>query len=77
MAKHHGIISEFLGVADDWEVYLESYFVMNDISTAWKKRIVLLSSCGTAVYKTIKSVLAPVKPTELTYNDLMKKLTEN
>ena len=39
MAKHHGTISEFSGVADNWEVYseqLESYFVANDISTAGK-----------------------------------------
>ena len=37
----------------------------------------LLSLCGTAVNKTIRSVLTPLKPTEVTYNDLMKKLTEN
>ena len=58
MAKNHGLITEFLGNADDWEAYieqLESYFVANDITTAAKKRALLLSSCGTAAYKTIKT----------------------
>ena len=80
MAKQHGTISEFSGVADDWEAYLEqleSYFVANDVTAAGKKRAVLLSSCGTAAYKTIRSVLAPSKPTEVSYNDLTKKLTEH
>jgi len=56
---------------------LESYFVANDVTTAGKKRAVLLSSCGTAAYKMIRSVLAPSKPTEVSYNDLTKKLTEH
>ena len=61
MAKHHGTISEFLGVADDWEAYLEqlkSYFIANDITSAGKNHAVLLSLCGTETYKMIQSVLA-------------------
>ena len=67
MASNHGQITEFSGNADDWEAYieqLERYFVVNDITTAAKKRAILLSSCGTAAYKTIQSVVAPTKPTE-------------
>ena len=76
MASHDGQITEFSGNADDWEAYieqLESYFVANDIDSASKKRAILLSSCGTAVYKTIRSILAPTKPTEVAYPDLVKK----
>ena len=80
MAKHHGTISEFSGVADNWEAYLEqleSYFVANDITSAGKKGAVQLNLCGTATYKTIRSVLASSKPTEVSYNELTKKLTEH
>ena len=80
MASHHGTITEFSGISEDWEAYmeqLESYFVANDITTAAKKRAVLLSSCGTATYKTIRSVVAPDKPTEVAFADLTKKLREH
>ena len=56
MANHHGQITEFSGNLDDWEAYieqLENYFMANDIDNTAKKRAILLSSCGTAAYKTI------------------------
>ena len=80
MASHHGTSAEFSGIAEDWEAYmeqLESYFVANDITTAAKKRAVLLSSCGTATYKIIRSVVAPEKPSEVLYSDLTKKVREH
>ena len=72
--------SLFSGNADDWEAYveqLESYFVQNDITTTAKKRAILLSSCGTAAYKTIQSIVAPMKPTEVKYKDLVQKVQEH
>ena len=80
MASNHGQITEFSGNADDWEAYieqLESYFVANDITTAAKKQAILLSSCGTAASKTIRSVVAPTKPTEVEYKDLVQKVQEH
>ena len=80
MASNHGQITEFSGNADDWEAYieqLENYFVVNDITTTAKKRAILLSSCGTAAYKTIRSVVAPTKPTEVEYKDLVQKVQEH
>ena len=77
MVSHCGTITEFSGIAEDWDAYveqLESYFVASDITTAAKKHAVLLSSCGTSTYKTIRSVVAPEKPTEVSYADLIKKL---
>ena len=79
MASHQGTIADFSGIAEDWEAYmeqLESYFMANDITTAAKKRAVLLSSCGTATYKIIRSVVAPEKPSEVSYADLTKKVRE-
>ena len=58
MAASHGQLTMFSGNPDDWEAFieqLESYFVANDITAAGKKRGILLSSCGTAAYKTIRS----------------------
>ena len=80
MARNHGLVTEFSGNADDWEAYieqLESYFVVNDITTAAKKRAILLSSCGTAAYKTIRNIVAPTKPNEVEYKDLVKKVKEH
>ena len=71
MASHHGTITEFSGIAEDWEAYmeqLESYFVANNI-TAAKKCAVLLSLCGTATYKIIRSVVTPEKLTKVSYAD--------
>ena len=76
MARNHGLITEFLGNADDWEAYIEqlkSYFVTKDIITTAKKRAILLSSCGAAAYKTIRNIVAPTKPAEVEYKDLVKK----
>ena len=47
MASNYGQVTEFSGNADDWEAYvaqLESYLVAHDITTAAKKRAILLSS---------------------------------
>ena len=80
MASNHGQVTEFSGNADDWEAYvkqLESYFVANDITTAAKKRAILLSSCGIAAYKTIRSAVAPTKPTEVDYKDLIQKVQDH
>ena len=77
MASHHGTIAEFSGITEDWEAYmeqLESYFVTNNITATAKKRAVLLSLCGTAMYKIIRSVVAPEKPTEVPYAELTKKV---
>ena len=56
---------------------LESYFLANDITTTAKKRAILLSSCGTAAYKTIRNIVALTKPTEVEYKDLVKKVKEH
>ena len=77
MAASHGQLTTFSGNPDDWEAFieqLESYFVANDITAAGKKRGILLSSCGTAAYKTIRSIVAPTKPTEIAYNDLTARV---
>ena len=80
MATHHGQITEFSGNSDDWEAYveqLENYFEANEIESAAKKRAILLSPCGTATYKTIRSILAPKKPTEVEYAELVRQVKQH
>ena len=52
---------------------LENYFVAHDVKTEAKKRLVLLSECGVATYKLIKSLLAPQKPSDEEYKVLLEK----
>ena len=75
MATKHGHIAVFNGAHDDWNSYterLDQYFVANDVTEAGKKRAILLSSCGAGTYEVIKNLVAPKKPTDHTYAQLMK-----
>jgi len=78
MAKH-GTIGPFSGEAEDWSAYteaLEHYFIANEITEAPKKKSILLSVCGTPTYKLIRSLAAPTKPGDMTYDDLVKLVLE-
>ncbi len=57
----HGSIRRFDGTEEHWVSYterLEQYFAANAATVAEKKRAVLLSSCGPATYKLIRSLTA-------------------
>ncbi len=51
---------------------LDQYFVANDIADGGKQRAVLLSVCGAPTYKLIRNLVAPAKPADKTYKELMK-----
>ena len=60
----HGQLSAFNSTEDDRQSYterLEFYFTANNIEDAEKRRAILLSVCGAATYKRIKSLISPVK----------------
>ena len=79
MAERLGI-GEFSGKAADWDTYMErmeNYFVAHDITDASKKRATLLSECGAATYKVIRSIVAPTKPNKVEYPALVKKVHEH
>ena len=71
----HGSVGEFNPDREDWISYTErltQYFVANGISEEGDKRkAILLSSCGAAMYQLIRNLVAPKKPTE---KFLMKSL---
>ena len=75
MAVHTGI-GVFSGEPTEWEDYverLENYFVVHDKQTEAKKRAELLSECGMATYKLIKSLIALQKPIDVEYKGSFEK----
>ena len=75
MAARMGI-GTFSGEPTEWEDYvdcLENYFVAHDVKEDEKKRAILLSESGAATYKLIRSLVAPRKPNEVDYKDLLTK----
>ena len=76
----HSCLREFNPAVEDWISYaerLEFYFAANEVKEADKQRAVLFSVCGAATYKLIKNLLAPAKPTEAAFKDIVKLLTEH
>ena len=73
----HGRLSEYSS-AEDWASYverMEQYFLANDVTEAAKKRAILLSVVGDKTYKLIRDLVAPKKPTEKSYKELVELLT--
>ena len=79
MATNHGVIGPFGNSQEDWLsciARLQNYFIANDIAgdKAAKHRAILLSVCGvsTSTYRLIKSLAAPSKPEEISFENLVK-----
>ena len=76
----HGTIGEFDGDCESWKSYMEhlvQYFAANDVESADKNRAILLSVCGPTTYKLIRNILAPVKPTERTFTQLVEVVEQH
>ena len=64
-------------MGDDWEDYtdrLKQYLVENKMDTdedAERRRAVLLTVCGAPTYSLIKYLLAPAKPSDKSYEELV------
>ena len=71
----HGTMSEFKPAGkESWSNYTERlghYFVANKVTDAEQKRAILLSACGPATFKLIKSLSDPAKlPTAMTFAEI-------
>ena len=78
MATVFGKIEEFDSSHEDWPQYMERlgyFFDANGIESAEKKRAVLLTLIGATTYKLLRSLVAPSKPGEKTYQELIAALT--
>lgn len=74
-----GRLESFDSTSEQWDQYierLENFFEANEIpdDTAHvkKRRAILLSVCGSKVYKQISSLLAPEKPKDKEFDELVK-----
>ena len=71
----HGPLTEFDPTTEDWTTYgerLEQYFEVNAVTEEGKKRAILLSACGATTYRLIRSLVAPTKPGEKAYGDIVQ-----
>ena len=71
---------EFDSSKEDWQSYTErlaQHFKANDITDADKKRAILLSNCGPATYRQIKSVLTPKTPDTVDYMDIVASMSHH
>ena len=78
MATHRSL-SEY-NSAEDWVSYVErmdQYFLENDVDEAAKKRAIFLNVVGDKTYKLIRDLVAPAKPTDKLYQDLVDLLTSH
>lgn len=78
--SRHGDIGSFDPASEEWTSYierLEQYCEMNEFTTATKKRAALLSCCGPSTFALIKSLVAPDKPSEKTFDELVAVATKH
>jgi len=83
MATLLGSIEQYQEGQEEWPQYverLEQFLQANDIvgeSKANKRRSVFLAVIGPGPYKLLRSLLAPEKPAEKTFDELVSVLTKH
>ena len=76
-------IKEFDPEKEDWRDYveqIEQYFIAHDLSGDGKestRRALFLSGVGSSTYVTLKSLLAPEKPADKSFKDIIAVLTKH
>ncbi|KRY17328.1 Transposon Tf2-9 polyprotein [Trichinella patagoniensis] len=64
----------------EWNSYasrLMFYLEANKVSADANKRAVLLSSCGSALFKLMESLLSPAKPVERSFDEIISVLNDH
>ena len=80
MAAIFGKVDNFHGEQEDWPQYVERlghFFAANSITTEEKKRSVFLSVIGPTPYKLLRNLVAPEKPADKKFHDLVAVLTKH
>ena len=83
MAAILGKIDPFDPELEEWPQYVErldQFFEANDLTgdgKATKRRATFLTVVGPGPYRLLRSLLSPAKPSDKTYDELVKKLTEH
>ena len=80
MATLFGNVQEYDSEKEEWSQYaerLEHFFLASKVEDAERKRAILLSVMGPACYRLLRSLVAPVKPSEKMYKELVDALKEH
>ena len=80
MTTIHGSVAAFDPSKEDWTIYIErltQYFVANDVNDAEKKRAILLSACGPATFKLIRSLIGAEVLATTSYTDIVARMKEH
>ena len=75
-----GQVGAFKEGQEEWKQYverLEQYLIANGVEDAGKKRAVFLSTIGPQAYKLLSSLVAPAAPSEKSYQELVKAMTDH
>ncbi|XP_034157776.2 LOW QUALITY PROTEIN: uncharacterized protein K02A2.6-like [Pangasianodon hypophthalmus] len=79
MAGYIGKLDAFDSGTDDWTMYcerMEQYFKANDIGN--EKRVsVLLSAIGGKAYALLRSLTAPAKPADVSFDNIVKTMQDH
>ena len=70
-------VGEFIETKENRSQYVEKlqqFFIANDIGEG-KKKSILLSNIGPAVYHTLGNLVAPRKPSQETYTHLVEQMS--
>ena len=80
MAVQFGHVGEFEEGCEEWTQYAERlghFLTANGITDGEKKQAVFLSVIGPKAYKLLGSLIAPAKPGEKTYKELVEVMTQH
>ena len=75
-----GQVGPFDSHKEDWQEYaerLEHFFGANNIRETEKKRAIFLSTIGPAAYRLLRSLVAPERTGEVSYDTLVEKLGQH
>lgn len=61
----------------EWEERLQFFLESNGITSESKKKATFLTVCGKQTYSLIRSLVAPQKPAEVNFDDLIRKVKEH
>ena len=77
MAATHGHLGEFYSTQEECTERLEQYFTASDVRDVGKQRAILLSCCGVSTYRLIKNELAPNRPIDVPFDDIVTQIRTN
>ena len=75
MQSSHGSVGPFDREAEEWPSYcerVEHYLAANAIENPEQRRAILLSVCGPTTYQLIRSLVAPGKPSDRTFGEIVQ-----